>query len=205
MSTRGAAGQGPEEQDAGGPGARFLERIGAEVRRRRRGAELTVQALAERAGISRRMLTLIEQGAANPSLVTVDKIARALGTDFAALTAPRDDAPVQVSADPVEVWRGPEGGRALLHIAAAGSGGPELWEWTLLPGERYDARPDPPGSQELILVTSGTLELRTADGTAELPAGASARLSSDRDYAYAPAGETPAAFVRVVHLGPRPG
>ncbi|MFW5418555.1 helix-turn-helix transcriptional regulator [Nocardiopsis sp. CNT-189] len=204
MSTQGGAGHDGAGQDPGGPGARFLERIGAEVRRRRRGAELTVQALAERAGISRRMLTLIEQGAANPSLVTVDKIARALRTDFAALTAPRDDAPVQVSADPVEVWRGPAGGRALLHIAAAG-GGPELWEWTLHPGERYTARPDPPGSQELILVTSGILALHTAGGTAELPAGTSARLSSDRDYAYAPAGEAPTAFTRVVHLGPRTG
>src|SRR5687767_515112 len=38
----------------------FIERLGREVRRRRLAADLTVQALADRAGLSRRLLTQIE-------------------------------------------------------------------------------------------------------------------------------------------------
>jgi proteic killer suppression protein len=40
------------------------------------GAGLTVQELADAAGLSRRMLTQIELGQANPSLVTLDRVAR---------------------------------------------------------------------------------------------------------------------------------
>ncbi|MGN9847065.1 helix-turn-helix domain-containing protein [Nonomuraea sp. H19] len=177
----------------------FIERLGREVRRRRQEADLTVQALADRAGLSRRMLTQIEQGTANPSLATVDKIARALGVDFATLTTPWGAEPLHVS-QPVEVWRSRAGSRALLHVAGARRGGPELWEWTLQPGDRYQAQADPRGSEELILVTAGTLVVEIEGRSAELAAGASARLASDRPYAYtAPDGAV--SFVRVVELG----
>jgi transcriptional regulator with XRE-family HTH domain len=178
----------------------FIERLGREVRRRRQADGLTVQALADTAGLSRRMLTQIEQGTANPSLVTVDKIAHALGIDFAALAAPSKTEPLHVS-EPVEVWRSDLGSRALLHVASARRGGPELWEWTLQPGDRYQAQPDPPGSEELILVTAGTLLLETDHHSVPLPAGTSARLSSDRPYAYAtPNTSEPTTFTRVVNL-----
>ncbi|MFI7705261.1 helix-turn-helix domain-containing protein [Nonomuraea sp. NPDC049480] len=178
----------------------FIGRLGREVRRRRLAADLTVQALADRAGLSRRLLTQIEQGTANPSLVTVDKIARALGVDFAALTVPPGTEPLHVS-EPVVIWRGPAGGRALLHVASARRGGPELWEWTLRSGDRYEAQPDPRGSEELLLVTAGTLLLDVEGRPTRLPAGTSARLTSDRPYAYAAADDDPVSFVRVVELG----
>jgi transcriptional regulator with XRE-family HTH domain len=182
-----------------GPSAQVAERIGREVRRRRLAADLTVQALADRAGLSRRMLTQIEQGGANPSLSTVDKIARALGVDFAALIAAPGAEPLHVS-QPVEVWRSPAGSRALLHVSSARRGGPELWEWTLRPDDRYQAQADPPGSEELLLVTSGTLILETEGRSVRLAAGASARLASDRAYAYTAPGQG-AVFIRVVELG----
>ena len=59
----------------------FLALIGARIRERRRIAGLTVQELADRAGISRRLMTQIEHGQANPSLVTVTALARALGRE----------------------------------------------------------------------------------------------------------------------------
>ncbi|MGD3112162.1 helix-turn-helix domain-containing protein [Streptomyces sp. YGL11-2] len=184
-----------------GPTEPFIERLGREVRSRRQGAGLTVQTLADKAGLSRRMLTQIEQGTANPSLVTVDKIARALGVDFATLIAQPTAEPCHVSTA-VEVWSSPAGSRAVLHVTSARRGGAELWEWTLASGDRYLAQPDPPGSEELILVSTGTLLLETEDRTVPLDAGASARLASDRPYAYkAPDDGGPVSFVRVVELG----
>ncbi|MFI7131153.1 helix-turn-helix domain-containing protein [Nonomuraea sp. NPDC050153] len=182
------------------PPMNFIERLGREVRRRRQEASLTVQELAEGAGLSRRMLTQIEQGTANPSLVTVDKIARALGVDFATLTGPSGSDPLHVS-EPVEVWRSPAGSSALLRVASARRGGPELWEWTLRPGDRYQAQPDPRGSEELILVTAGTLILDVEGRPVSLAAGASVRLASDRPYGYAAPEDGAASFVRVVELG----
>ncbi len=134
-----------------GPTAPFLARIGAELRARRRAAGLTAQELAARAAVSRRMIGQVEQGQANPSLVTVDKLARALGTDFATLAGAGGAEPVAPGAAAV-VWRSAAGGRATLHVTSGQVGGPELWEWELAPGDRYAAEPDPPGSEELLLV-----------------------------------------------------
>lgn len=176
----------------------FIERLGVEVRRRRQAGGMTVQALADRAGLSRRMLTQIEQGTANPSLVTVDKIADALGVDFAALAAPSQTEPLHIS-EPVEIWRSDAGSRAVLHVASSRHGGPELWEWTLQSGDHYQAEPDPTGSEELILVTAGTLILTADEHTSTLTPGTSVRLSSDRPYTYT-AGDRGAGFTRVVAL-----
>lgn len=179
----------------------FLGLLGNRVRSRRRQQGLTVQQLAERSGISRRMLTQIELGQANPSLVTVDKVARALGSDFAGLSigAETESLTVYPTGSSTPVWSSAQGSLALLHVAASGHGGPELWTWTLAPGDRYVAQPDPPGSEELILVRSGTLTL-LAEGCepANLPAGAAARLASDRHYDYVNDGDVPVTFVRVV-------
>ena len=186
-----------------GPTAPFLARIGAELRARRRAAGLTAQELAARAAVSRRMIGQVEQGQANPSLVTVDKLARALGTDFATLAGAGGAEPVAPGAAAV-VWRSAAGGRATLHVTSGQVGGPELWEWELAPGDRYAAEPDPPGSEELLLVLGGTLTLEVEERAVALAAGASARLASDRAYAYANRGSEPARFTRVVQIaGPR--
>lgn len=186
------------------PTAPFLALLGGRVRGLRQAQGLTVAQLADRAGLSRRMLTQIELGQANPSLVTVDKVARALDTDFAGLVL-SDDATevltVQAPRTATLMWSTETGSEARLQVVASDRGGPELWSWSLLPGDRYVAQPDPPGSEELLLVSDGTLTLH-ADGIepTPLPAGTSARLASDRQYAYVNDGPEPAAFVRVVHI-----
>ena len=189
---------------AAGPTAAFLAELGGRVRARRQAQGLTVARLAELSGVSRRMLTSVELGQANPSLVTVDKIARALDTDFAGVVLADRDVDVLTvrSADSATpVWTTGAGSCARLHVGTRDRGGPELWSWTLVPGDRYTASADPDGSEELFLVQSGTL-LVEADGAAptRIPAGASARLASDRAYAYASGSDEPVHFVRVVHI-----
>lgn len=192
-------------EPVGGPTAEFILHLGERLRARRRAAHLTVQQLAERSGVSRRMLTQIELGQANPSLVTVDKLARALGLDFAALASDTAPTPLAVNApdDPPGVWASPAGSSATLRVATSLQPAAELWDWTLQPGDSYAALPDPAGSQELFVVISGELTI-AVDGLEPrtLPQGASARLASDRRYAYENRGEDPVRFLRVVQLAP---
>jgi transcriptional regulator with XRE-family HTH domain len=193
-----------DEPAESGPTAEFITRVGAEVRRRRMDQALTVQQLADAAAVSRRMLTLIEQGQANPSLVTVDKVARALGTDFASLTRDAQPDPVAVNepGSAAGVWSSAAGSRAVLQIATQRQPSAELWEWVLQPGDRYDAQPDAAGSEELFMVLDGTLTLEVEGfEPVTVKAGGSARLASDRSYAYANHGREPARYVRVVRLG----
>ncbi len=187
-----------------GPTAQFLAHLGREVRRRRKEAGLSVQDLADVAGLSRRMLTQIELGQANPSLVTVDKVARALGTDFAGLSRDTQSAPLSVNEPgaAMGVWSSTLGSRAALQVATQHHPAAELWEWSLQPGDRYDAQPDPTGSEELFLVLDGTLTLEVAGlAPMKVARGGSARLASDRQYAYVNGGRRAVRFVRVVQLG----
>lgn len=179
-------------------------RLGTALRARRRAAELTVQQVAERAGVSRRALTQIEQGQGNPSLTTVDRLARALGVDLATLVGAHPGGPVTVIAAgtaPV-VWSTPEGGRGVLHAASARLGGPELWRLVLVPGDRYEAAPDPAGSEELVLVESGVLTLEVADRR-QLGEGTSVRIASDRPYAFVNDSDEPVHLVRVILINSR--
>jgi transcriptional regulator with XRE-family HTH domain len=188
----------------GGLTQEFLSEVGARIRARRTARSLTVQQLADRSRISRRLLTQIELGQANPSLVAVTRIARQLGTEFTTLLeAPAADAPVEVHAagEHVLVWSSETGSTAHLLEATDGRSA-DLWRWRLVPGDTYRGQADPARSQELFYVLAGSLTLRADDHEVVVPAGASCRLRSDRLYSYRNAGDEPVEFVRTVALAP---
>lgn len=174
----------------------FVTRIGGRIRALRKQRGWSVQQLAEAGGLSRRMLTDIELGQANPSLATVDRVARALDTDFAALALPESGA-VEEQVEGTLVWQAPDGSKALL-LGATRDPRAELWRWTLAPGGHYDAEPDRPGAQEIHHVLSGRLTLALESGPHVLAPGQSAVIASDQEYAYHNDGAEPVVFVRVV-------
>jgi transcriptional regulator with XRE-family HTH domain len=171
----------------------FVTRIGGRIRTLRKQRGWSVQELADAGSVSRRMLTDIELGQANPSLATVDRIAHALDTDFAALALDSNEGRVEGTL----VWQGPDGSRGLL-LGATREPRAELWRWTLAPGARYDAEPDRNGAQEIHHVISGTLTLALPEGHQMLAAGQSAVIASDQEYAYLNEGTEPVVFMRVV-------
>ena len=62
--------------------------FGSRVRQERQSRGWTLDQLAEAAGVSRRMVVNVEQGAANPSVGTLLRISDALGIGLPALVAP---------------------------------------------------------------------------------------------------------------------
>lgn len=173
-----------------------LAHVGANLRRLRAAAGLSQAALAAAAGLSRRTIVGLEAGEANLSLAGLDRLARALGTDFVTLVAAPDAARQRVDA---LAWRGAHAeSRAVLLGSAPARSVAELWSWTLGPGEIYRAEPDPPGWHEMIVVTAGCLLLRFDDETLSLEAGAHAIYDSARAYAYENPGEVCTRFVRSV-------
>ncbi|MGW0732159.1 helix-turn-helix domain-containing protein [Streptomyces sp. NPDC002851] len=175
----------------------FITRIGGRIRALRKQRGWSVQRLAEAAELSRRMLTDIELGQANPSLATVDRVARALDTDFAALALPEDDT-AGAEVEGTLVWQARDGSQALL-LGATEHPRSELWRWTLAPGGHYEAEPDRPGAQEIHHVLAGRLTLATETGPPQVLApGQSAVIATDQAYAYRNEAAEPAVFMRVV-------
>ena len=63
-------------------------RVGLNVQRLRRLRELSQEELAHRAGIHQTYLSGVENGRRNPSIVVLDRIAKALESDVVELAAP---------------------------------------------------------------------------------------------------------------------
>lgn len=68
-----------------------LNVLGANVRKRREEKDLTQEALAERANLDPTYISGIERGVRNPSVLSVVRIAKALGTTTSKLLTNVDD------------------------------------------------------------------------------------------------------------------
>jgi transcriptional regulator with XRE-family HTH domain len=159
--------------------------IASRVRAERAQRRWTLDELAARSTVSRRMLVQIEQAQANPSLATLLKLAAALGVTLTDLLSHEpEDRPVAVvrEGDATTLWSTPAGSSARLLV----SHGPlELWSWTLQPGDRHTSQPHRPGSLELLTVQTGTVALDVGEHHVEIRTGDSARFDATRPHAYA--------------------
>lgn len=173
-----------------------LAHVSANLRRFRAAAQLSQVALADRSGISRRTIVKLEAGEANISLTGLDHLADALGITFVDLVA----APTAAHTDISEVaWEGRvPGSLAVLLASVPAAKDAQLWGWTLQPGDRYDAEPDPVGWSEMILVSDGCIVVETQDGDITLGTGEHLAFPTAQQYAYRNDGTAQARFVRVV-------
>ena len=177
---------------------RVTAEIAARVRAERAQRRWTLDELAARSGVSRRLLVQIEHADANPSLATLLKLAAALGVTLTELISEEPEArPVAVARGQhaMTLWSTPAGSSARLLV----SRGPlELWSWTLAPGDRRASEPHRPGSLELLTVQTGTVALDVGEHHVEIPAGDSAWFEATSPHTYANPGDSGATFTLVV-------
>ncbi|WP_458526967.1 helix-turn-helix domain-containing protein [Onishia taeanensis] len=173
-----------------------LVHVAANVRRLRQAAGLSQQALAEAAGVSRRMLVNVERGDVNVSLTTLDRLAEALGVIFHVLVQPPETEDSAYIDEVAWAGKSPESYGRLLASKATRE--VELWRWQLAPGECYASEPDSDGWHEMIVVVEGTLTLRIGDETRTLAEGEFHVFPSDQPYAYCNQGEATLRFIRNV-------
>ena len=177
--------------------ASVLQHVSQNIRRLRHAAELSQTALAEKSGVSRRMLVAIEAGERNVSLTTLDRLAEALGAAFTDLIKGPDNR------DPSRInelaWAGVHpGSRAVLLASSAASREVELWEWRLEPGEVYQCEADADGWSEQLYVAEGCLTLVIGDQHHHLQTGDFFSYASNCIHAYRNEGGVATRFVRNV-------
>jgi transcriptional regulator with XRE-family HTH domain len=174
--------------------------IGTRVRQERQARGWTLDQLAEAAGVSRRMVVNVEQGAANPSVGTLLRISDALGVGLPALVAVPQPKPLRVtrSGDGAVLWSSESGGRGMLVAGTESPDVTELWDWTLGPGDAHASEAHTPGTRELLQVQQGTVRLEVAGEPVTLAAGDAATFPGDVAHGYANPGPDPARFSLVV-------
>lgn len=182
--------------------------IGARVKQQRQSRRWTLDQLAEAAGVSRRMLVNVEQGATNASVGTLLRISDALGIGLPALVEVPQSKPVTVirHGEGAELWSGDSGGRGVLVAGTAPPDVVELWDWTLGPGDRHASEAHSRGTKELLQVQQGTIVLEVAEQSITLETGDAVSFPGDVVHAYANPGAEPARFsLTVFEPGVGPG
>ncbi len=165
--------------------ASLAGRLAARLRGLRAQGGLTLDALAERAGVSRSMISLVERGESSPTAAVLDRLAAGLGVSLASLFAEEaraDAAPVCRRAAQVG-WRDPETGYVRRNLSPPGFASPlELVEVLLPAGARvaYDAPAAARGIGQQVWVLSGEVELTVGDVVHRLAPGDCLAMDLDR-------------------------
>jgi len=183
----------PRDQEQGGVVAedQAAPAVGRHLRRLRSKRGLSLERLAQRAGVSRAMLSQIELGQSAPTINVLWKIARALEVTFSALISARSqsgalvlrmaDAKLLTSKDRTFT------SRALFPFDEPRR--VEFYELRLAPGSVEDADAHPPGTSENLVVTAGSLEIDVAGDTHRLEPGDSILFEADTPHTYRNAGK----------------
>lgn len=178
-------------------GAESLARaIGARVKQERKRRAWTLDQLAEIAGVSRRMLVNVEQGAVNPSVGTLLRLSDALGVGLPSLVEPptRRAAKLIRAGEGAVLWTGADGGRGELVAGTEPPDVVELWEWVLAPGERHDSEAHSDGTRELLHVQEGSFAVEVGADRYELKTGDALTFHGDTAHAYVNSATAPARF-----------
>jgi transcriptional regulator with XRE-family HTH domain len=174
--------------------------LAARLRDLRTGSGMTLDGLAERTGVSRSMISLIERGESSPTAAVLDKLAAGLGVTLASLFAERDSAaasPLSRRADQ-RIWRDPESGYTRRNLSAPGFPSPiELVEAVLPPGARvaYDTGHRAATVHQQIWIMEGTIELTLGEETYRLATGDCLSMRLDRPTIFRNPTEDPARYV----------
>jgi transcriptional regulator with XRE-family HTH domain len=160
-----------EESD---PSAAINDRIARQVRELRATRRLTLDQLADRAGVSRSMISLIERAESNPTAVILERIARGLGVPLAVLF---DDptavgSPIARHTDRTS-WRDPQTGYLRRNLSPPNYPSAIKLVEVLLPAGAhvaYETGARDPGIEQQIWVLIGTLDVTIAGTTYQLAA-----------------------------------
>jgi transcriptional regulator with XRE-family HTH domain len=135
-------------------------RIARTLRAHRRARELSIGELAKRAGLSKTLISRLEAGAGNPSVETLWRLANALDVPLGMLIE-NDEPPrtrlIEPDEGPIVVSEGGFLGRLIL--AEGRDHRTEVYELRIAPDVDYRSEAHAPGTEELVVCVSGSVEV----------------------------------------------
>jgi transcriptional regulator with XRE-family HTH domain len=145
---------------ASGVDAVSAGRLGDRVRELRRGRGLTLEELAERSGVSRAMISKVERGEKNPTLVVAAKVAEGLETTLSELLGTEERRKIiVVHRERQMVMRDPETGFERQLLSPSLGGRAVEFIRNIVPRESTSGEflPHRRGVEEYVVVEKGRL------------------------------------------------
>lgn len=160
--------------------------IGANIQRIRKEEGLTLDALAERSGVSKAMLSQIESDKVNPTVLTIWKIARGLEVELDAILKgswePSRKFSSTLSGDVVTLDTSDNGPHVKVFSPLSMAEDLEIYQLTFDPDTALISGPHAPRSEEFITVLSGAVKITAGEKYAELKAGDFINYHADVDH-----------------------
>jgi transcriptional regulator with XRE-family HTH domain len=151
-------------------------RIARRVRELRDAQGFSLDALAERSGVSRSNISLIERGQSSPTAVVLDKLATGLGVTVASLfessRAAAELSPVaRVAEQPV--WTDPASGYVRRNVSPPARSPIQLVDVVFPPGQRvaYDTAAREVEVHQQVWMIEGVMEVTVGDVPWRLESG----------------------------------
>ena len=168
--------------------ATLTDRIARRVRDLRADRGLSLDDLAQRCGVSRSMISLIERGRSSPTAVILEKLATGLNVSLASLFDAPAAAPNPISrlADQLS-WRDPESGYVRRNVSPSGAASPiQIVEVSFPAGARvaYETGARDPRVHQQVWVLEGTIEVTVGAERHRLRAGDCLAMVLDRPLTY---------------------
>jgi len=161
---------------------RQLLDIGAKVRQHRKRAGLSLQQLARLSGVSKAMLSQIEQNKANPTVAVIWKIAQAMNLAVADLVeSGQIKQHFQVIRREDERYLFASNERCTIRTLSPLSleKDIEFYQIDFKPNGTLDSEPHFRNTEEILVVTRGRLRIQSADKQVILGPGDSIYYSAD--------------------------
>ena len=179
--------------------------ISARLRQLRAGQGLTLEALAERSGVSRAMISRVERGEASPTAQLLLRLCTALGQTLSAFFAMGESGdPLARRADQ-PVWRDPESGYRRRAVSPPGTPSRvEIVDVAFPPGARVAFPPETAraGMTQQVWLFAGIMELQMADGRVHrLEPGDCLYMSITEGHIFHNPGDEPAHYAVILDRG----
>ena len=176
-------------------------RIGHRVHALRHAQSLTLDTLAERSGVGRSTISLIERGESSPTATVLDKLSAALGVTVASLfeaPATKDLPPcplARVAEQPV--WTDPASGYVRRNVSPAFPSPIQLVDVRFPPGQRvaYDTGARDVDVHQQVWMIDGAMEVTVGEAMWRLQAGDCLAMRLDRPIAYRNPGKAAARYL----------
>jgi transcriptional regulator with XRE-family HTH domain len=177
------------------------DRLGERVRELRRGRGLTLEELAERSGVSRAMISKLERGEKNPTLVVAAKLAEGFGVTLSQLVGMEERREVVVvPREKRMVMRDPETGfeRQLLSPSFGGRGVEFIRNVVPEGSTSGEFPPHRRGVEEYVVVEKGNLRAIIGGEEHSLRKGDALYFEADVSHRFDNAGDGGCSYYLVI-------
>jgi transcriptional regulator with XRE-family HTH domain len=158
--------------------------VSQNIMNQRKLKNMSLDELSKRSGVSKSMLSQIEQDKTNPTVITVWKIARAFdisveqlleaGTDIKIEVLRHEDAPIIYSED--------KSCKIRVNTPIHMTDNLELYYMEFKPNGKLVSQPHYPNSEEFLTAISGKFRVTSNNSTSVLNEGDTARYKADQSH-----------------------